>query len=133
VPRAERPAALTGLAGLLAPGGRLLVVMLPPAIGYPLFDAALRRYERRPVDPAEVGAVLGAAGARAEVAYDSFRVALPKERWLAMVADRHMSLLASFSDDELRAGLSEIDSRYLGMMVEYEDRFAFILGTADQG
>ncbi len=132
VPRAERPAALRGLAGLLAPGGRLLVVMLPPAIGYPLFDAALRRYGRRPIDPAEVGAVLGAAGVRAEVTYDSFRVALPKERWLAMVADRYMSLLASFSDDELRAGLSEIASRYPGPVLEFEDRFAFILGTADQ-
>jgi hypothetical protein len=111
VPRAERPAALRGLAGLLAPGGR---------------------FGRRPVDPAEVGAILGAGGVRAEVTYDSFRVALPKERWLAMVADRYMSLLASFSDDELRAGLSEIDSRYPGPVLEFEDRFAFMLATADR-
>jgi len=130
VPHAGRREALSGLAGLLAPGGRLLVVMLPPAIGYPLFGAALRRYERRPTDPAEVGAVLTGAGLRVDVTYDSFPLALAKERWLAMVAERYMSLLAGFSDEELRAGIEEIGACFPGPVLEFEDRFAFVLGTA---
>lgn len=47
----DRGAALEWLAELLAPGGRLLIVMLPPTIDYPLFDAALQRYERHPTHP----------------------------------------------------------------------------------
>ena len=130
VPRAERADVLRGLAGLLAPGGRLLVVMLPPVIGYPLFGAALRRYERHPMDPAHVAAACEAAGATAEVTFGSFHLTLPKDRWLGMVADRYMSLLAGFGDDELRAGIAEIDARYPGPLLEFEDRFAFILATA---
>lgn len=130
VPRAERADVLRGLAGLLAPGGRLLVVMLPPVIGYPLFDAALRRYERHPMDPAHVAAACEAAGATAEVTFGSFHLTLPKDRWLGMVADRYMSLLAGFGDDELQAGIAEIDARYPGPLLEFEDRFAFVLATA---
>ncbi|MGO9221295.1 MAG: class I SAM-dependent methyltransferase [Streptosporangiaceae bacterium] len=43
VPRAERADVLRGLAGLLAPGGRLLVVMLPPVIGTSSVGNTLRR------------------------------------------------------------------------------------------
>jgi SAM-dependent methyltransferase len=132
VPRAERAAVLQGLARILAPGGRLLVVMLPPVIGYPLFEAALRRYERRPIDPADVAAMLEAAGVRVEVSYASFGLRLAKERWLRMVADRYMSLLAGFSEAELSAGLREIDDCFPGPVLEFEDRFAFILATAGQ-
>lgn len=132
VPRAERAAALRGLARILTPGGRLLVVMLPPVISYPLFGAALRRYERRPIDPAKVAATLEAAGVRVEVSYASFRLWLAKERWLQMVADRYMSLLAGFSEAELSAGVQEIDDRFPGPVLEFEDRFAFILATAGQ-
>jgi ubiquinone/menaquinone biosynthesis C-methylase UbiE len=129
VPRAERAATLQGLVRILAPGGRLLVVMLPPVIEYPLFEAALRRYERRPIDPAEVAAILQAGGGLAEVSYSSFRLALAKERWLRMVADRYMSLLAGFSEEELSAGIREIDERFPAPVLEFEDRFAFILAT----
>jgi SAM-dependent methyltransferase len=132
VPRAERAAALRGLARILVPGGRLLVVMLPPVISYPLFEAALRRYERRPINPAEVAATLRAAGVRVEVSYASFRLRLAKERWLQMVADRYMSLLAGFTEPELSAGVQEIEARFLGPVLEFEDRFAFILATAGQ-
>jgi hypothetical protein len=106
--------------------------MLPPVIGYPLFEAALRRYERRPIDPAKVAATLEAAGVRVEVSYASFRLRLAKERWLRMVADRYMSLLACFSEEELRAGIGEINDRFAAPVLEFEDRFAFILATAGQ-
>lgn len=130
--RAEWAAVLRGLAGVLAPGGRLLVVMLPPVIGYPLFEAALRRYERRPIDPVQVAAILQAGGVRVEVRYGSFRLTLAKERWLRMVADRYMSLLACFSEEELSAGIREIDDRFPASALEFEDRFAFILAAAGQ-
>jgi hypothetical protein len=54
-------------------------------------------------------------------------VVISKDQWLAMVADRYMSLLARFDDAELQAGIAEIDARHPGPMMEFEDRFAFIL------
>ncbi|WNG81131.1 class I SAM-dependent methyltransferase [Mycobacterium sp. ITM-2016-00316] len=38
------PSTLTQLSALVAPGGALLIVMLPTRIEYPLFDAALERF-----------------------------------------------------------------------------------------
>ena len=40
VPAHDRPMVITGLTRLLAPGGRILVVMLPARISYPLFPEA---------------------------------------------------------------------------------------------
>lgn len=127
VPRGKRPDVLRGLALLLAPGGRLLLVLLPSTIDYPLFDSALRRFERHPIDPADVAAVLETARLRTEVTSETFRLVLDKARWLAMVRGRYMSLLATFDDEELEAGITEIDTRYPGPLLEFDDRFIFIL------
>ena len=43
---ADRGAVISGLATLLAPGGRFLIVMLPTSIEYPLFQAAHDRFVR---------------------------------------------------------------------------------------
>jgi hypothetical protein len=40
--------------------------------GDAMFDAALRRYERRPMNPAHVAAACEAAGATAEMTFGSF-------------------------------------------------------------
>lgn len=124
---ADQAAGIRALAGLVAPGGRLLIAMLPPVLGYPLFTAALERYRRHPADPAGVARILADCGLRAEMSAESFRLVIPKQRWLQMVADRYMSLLAKFDDQQLRAGLAEIDSRYPGPLLEFDDRFIFVL------
>jgi hypothetical protein len=82
------------------------------------------------MDPAHVAAACEAAGATADVTFGSFHLTLSMYRWLGTVADRCMSLLASFDDDELQAGMAEIDARYPGPLLEFEDRFAFIFATA---
>jgi hypothetical protein len=46
----DKEAALRAPAGLVAPGGRLLLVLLAPVLDYPLFTAALERYWRKPAD-----------------------------------------------------------------------------------
>ena len=44
---------------------------------------------------------------------------LPKGRWLGMVADRYMPMLAGFGDDGLQAGIAEVDARYPGPLLEF--------------
>lgn len=128
VPAGDRPATVRGLAGLLSPGGRIVIVMLPARIGYPLFTAALERFERSQPDPAAIGAMLSDAGLGTEQTYESYQLSIPKDRYLAMVRDRYMSLLADFDDAQIERGVAEVEERYPGDCLEFPDTFAFICG-----
>ncbi|GAA4636904.1 hypothetical protein GCM10023196_088520 [Actinoallomurus vinaceus] len=127
VPRPNRSEVLEGVARLLSPHGRLLIILMPPTIDHPLFVAALRRYEHHPIDPAEAAAVLAEIGLKTEVTVETFRVAVEKQRWLTMIRDRYMSLLSKFDDQELAAGVVEVDAGHPERVLEFDDRFIFIL------
>ncbi len=120
---------IAGLARLLKPGGRMLVTMLPSRIGYPLFAAALKLFEQRQPNPAAIADAMRGAGLCAELSYDSFPLSFPAERYLQMVRNRYMSLLASFDDAALEAGVAEIRRAHRGERIEFTDTFAFVLGT----
>lgn len=120
---------ISGLARLLKPGGRMLVVMLPTTISYPLFAAALELFTRQQPDPADIAEQMGAAGLEADLAYEGFPLAFPADRYLQMVRDRYMSLLSHFSDAELEAGADEIRRAHPGDEISFEDRFAFVAGV----
>jgi SAM-dependent methyltransferase len=126
---ADREAVISGLAKLLAPGGRLLVVMLPTRIDYPLFPAAHDRFRELQPDPEVIAASMGDAGLVVSLSYDDFSLMFPTERYLAMVRSRYLSLLSLFDDEELAAGIEEIRRQHPGPKVAFRDRFAFVLGT----
>ncbi|MGP3927864.1 class I SAM-dependent methyltransferase [Streptomyces sp. 8N616] len=128
---ADRAATLAGLAELLAPGGRLLIVMLPATIEYPLFSEALKRYEALQPDPAGIAEHLTAAGLRTSLTYVEHQLTLNTERYLAMVRARYMSLLSMFNDEEIEAGIEEIRAHHPEPELRFPDRFAFILGRRD--
>ena len=132
VPASDRHAVLNGLTGLLAPGGRIVIAMLPAQISYPLFTAALRRFESLQPDPADIAAVLSGADLETELSYDSYTLTFETDRYLAMVRNRYMSLLADFTDAELERGITEIRERFPGDRMEFADRFAFIRGIRAQ-
>jgi len=119
---------LGALAGLLAPGGRVLVVMLPTTISYPLFHRALEVFEEHQPDPADIAEAMGTAGLAVKVTYEAYHLSFAKERYLAMVRNRYMSLLAEFDDAELEDGIREIELGHPEQVLEFSDRFAFVLG-----
>lgn len=127
----DQSAVLQGLARMLAPGGRLLVVMLPIRIDYPLFTAALELFERLQPDPEDVAAAMRAAGLRVDLRYESFPLSFEKARYMGMVRSRYMSLLSSFDDANLNRGIAEINERYPSEWLEFIDRHAFVLGTLE--
>ncbi|MFC0862546.1 class I SAM-dependent methyltransferase [Sphaerimonospora cavernae] len=120
---------LSGLARFLRPGGRILVVMLPTIIDYPLFDAALKLFQERQPDPERIAAALGDSGLAAELTFDEFPLTFSLERYAGMVRNRYMSLLSSFDDAEIEAGIAEIRDRHPGPELSFPDRFAFVLGV----
>ena len=126
----DRAAVISGLARLLRPGGRMLVVMLPTHISYPLFADALKLFTQRQPDPAGIAEAMRGAGLRAELTYESFPLIFDTERYLQMVRNRYMSLLSSFDDAQLEAGMAEIRRARLGEKLAFSDTLAFVLGTA---
>ena len=125
----DRAGVICGLAQLLKPGGRMLVVMLPVRITYPLFAAALEVFAEDQPDPAGIATAMRDAGLAAEVTRESFPLVFAAERYMQMVRDRYMSLLSAFGDTELEAGVAEIRRDHPGERIEFTDTFAFILGT----
>lgn len=126
----DRATVIGQVAGLLVPGGRLLVVMLPTSIDYPLFQAAHDLFAKLQPDPESIATAMRGTGLVVELSYDEFPLVFATERYLAMVRDRYMSLLSTFDDDEISAGVEEIRRRHPGERVEFKDRFAFVLGIA---
>jgi ubiquinone/menaquinone biosynthesis C-methylase UbiE len=123
-------AVIGGLAKLLAPGGRLLIVMLPTSIEYPLFQAAHDRFRELQPDSQDIAATMGDAGLAVELSYADFPLVFPTQRYVGMVSARYLSLLSMFNDEELAAGIAEIRRRYPDEWVEFRDRFAFVLEVA---
>jgi SAM-dependent methyltransferase len=131
VPDRDRADVIAGLGRLLAPGGRLLVAMLPTVIGYPLWPRALERFTALQPVPQDIALAMEAAGLAAEVTYDSFPLAFTRDRYLGMVRARYMSLLSHYDDRELENGIAQILQEHgdAGEFI-FADRFAFVLGRA---
>ncbi|MFC8429232.1 class I SAM-dependent methyltransferase [Streptomyces sp. NPDC057253] len=119
---------LRGLAGRLAPGGRLLVVMLPATIQYPLYEAALARFEELQPDPAVIEGHLRAAGLKARLSYVEHELRIDRDKYFGMVRARYMSLLSTFTDSELEKGIEEMRVVHPEPVLVFPDRFAFVLG-----
>ncbi|MEV6981833.1 class I SAM-dependent methyltransferase [Sphaerisporangium sp. NPDC051017] len=128
---ADPSAVLAGMIRLLLPGGRILVAMLPTRIEYPLFDAALRLFRQRQPDPEDIATAMRDSGLAAELTYDEFPLAFTADRYIRMVRSRYMSLLSSFDDTALEAGIDEIRRRHPGPELRFPDRFAFVLGAKE--
>ncbi|MGW1474356.1 class I SAM-dependent methyltransferase [Streptomyces olivaceus] len=125
---ADQARTLHGLADRLAPGGRLLIVMLPAAIKYPLFKAALARFEELQPNPAVLEAHLREAGLETRLDHVEHVIRIDRDKYLGMVRARYMSLLSTFSDDEIAEGVEEMRAAHPEPVLVFPDRFAFVLG-----
>ncbi len=124
----DREGCVRDLAARLRPGGRLLIVLLPPVLTHPLFRAALERYRRHQLTAEHVAAWMRAAGLTVQISTEEIIVELPIDRWADMVRSRYMSLLSRFTDSQLNAGIAEIRRQH-GPTVRFADRYAFVVGT----
>ncbi|UQA95310.1 class I SAM-dependent DNA methyltransferase [Streptomyces halobius] len=124
----ELDTTLKGLAELLVPGGRILVVTLPPRLEYPLFHSALDRFAERQPDPQDIADHMRESGLITSYGCEEYQVRVDRNHWIGLVANRWMSVLSSFTDEQLTDGLAEIRRRYAPGEICFPDRFAFVLG-----
>jgi trans-aconitate methyltransferase len=123
----DRPALFTNLHERIEEDGVLLLVHVPPAVEYPLFSAALERCLNWHADPAELEDQLDEAGFAVERDVVEYRHTLPKERYFEMVESCYMSVLTSFSEQELAAGLDEMaDTHADAEELSFVDRFDYL-------
>ena len=127
------PGMLQGMADLMAPGGRFLVVTLPPQLDYPLFGAALERFAKKQPEPEGIADDMRAAGLDVRLEYGEFPVRVDRDHYIDLVGGRWMSVLSTFDDDELAAGLDEMRRHHPEDELHFLDRFAFILAVKTAG
>ena len=109
--------------------GVFVLVLLPPRIDYPLFGAALDQFEALQPNYKTMEIELRKAGFVAVSSDASYLLQIEKARYLDMVRNRYMSLLTSFSDEQLEAGVSEIDQAHSESVLEFVDRFVFVVAV----
>jgi ubiquinone/menaquinone biosynthesis C-methylase UbiE len=125
------PGTLRGLADRLNPGGRIVIISLPPRLDYPLFQAALDRFAEAQPEPDDMVAAMRDAGLRVDNTIEEFTVTIDREHWISLVHNQWMSALSRFSIEEVEAGIEEIRARHTEPQITYKDRFAFVRGIKD--
>lgn len=114
----------------LSPGGRLLLVHVPPELDYPLFQKALERVRNWHADPEDLNRTLGNAGFQVAHEYLKYHHSIPKHKYINMVRTGYMTVLSSFSDEEIEEGIKEMETNLAGKeILEFEDHFDFILAS----
>ena len=104
------------------------MVMLPATIQYPLFGAALARFEELQPDPVDIVKHLAAAGLDTGLSHVEHELRIDRDRYFRMVRARYMSLLSTFSDSEIEDGIEEMRATHPESVLVFPDRFAFALG-----
>lgn len=125
----DRPRLFRNLFARLNPGGALLLVHVPPELDYPLFDAALERSLTWHANPDELARQMKEAGFAVERDSIDYPHVMPKHQYFDMVRGCYMSLLTSFSSDQLAAGLREMERKYADIeTLRFNDHFDYIVG-----
>ncbi|MPZ21275.1 MAG: methyltransferase domain-containing protein [Luteitalea sp.] len=114
----------------LSAHGRLLLVHVPPKVVYPLFDKALQRALGWHADPDELVTLLQRTGFHVERDGLDYQHSIPKHRYFQMVERCYMSVLSSFTAEEIREGLAEMEHKYTDVTtLSFVDHFDYITGV----
>ncbi|QPJ61014.1 MAG: methyltransferase domain-containing protein [Candidatus Nitronauta litoralis] len=112
----------------LLPGGKLLLVHVPPELDYPIFEKALERARNWHADPEDLRRSLFETGFQVEHEFIKYPHSISKEKYISMVRTGYMTVLSSFKDEEIEEGIREMETNLAGKStLEFEDHFDFIL------
>lgn len=125
----ERVKLFAGVSRQLSPEGKILIVTRPPRTEFPFFEAAHEAFERSQPHYNIFQQELEKVGFDVEVQIRSYPLSFHKTHWFQMLRQRFMSHLVSFTDEQLRIGLSEIEEQYKdAKILHFSDNLVFITG-----
>lgn len=119
----DRLVLFKGIYSQLKSDGSILILIEPRRLNYPLFDEALRRFENRQPSHLEIINDLESAGFSTSFSVISYPINLEKQKYIEMVRNRYMSVLESFTDDELENGITFINDSHKNDALEYLEIF----------
>lgn len=123
----DRELLFSNLYQRLPRGGRMLLVHVPPNVQYPLFQKALERARHWHANPDELIIQLKKAGFEVERDFLDYVHRIPKKDYFKQVEACFMSVLSSFSEGEMRAGLVEMEEKYGDQdHLEFIDHFDYL-------
>ena len=111
----------------LPENGRLLIITRPQTVSFPLFSSAKAAFARHQPPHPLLEAELKECGFKILSEQRSHTFTLPKERWYEMLRYRFMSDLRVFSDEEIEAGIDELETIYPDPTIEIVDDLIFIV------
>lgn len=110
--------------------GKLLIITRPQDIAFPLFASAKAAFSKNQPPYELFESQLKRCGFDVVTAKRSHTFTIPKEHWYEMLRHRFMSDLGSFSDEEIEAGINEIEASYATEeSIDIIDRLIFIIAT----
>jgi len=124
----DRKTMFNGIWHQLKNNGSVLILMEPGRLNYPLFAEALDRFESNQPSRSEIVTALEVAGFTTSFSVISYPINLTKAKYIQMVRDRYMSVLESFTDDELENGIASIDKSHKNDELEFLEIFYCIRG-----
>ncbi|MGB0861534.1 MAG: SAM-dependent methyltransferase [Saprospiraceae bacterium] len=126
----ERDILYKSLFNLIKTNGLVGILQLTPTIEYPLFQDALDYFSKNQIHYKDIEKGLIDAGfSDVQTLFISYPLEIEKSKYLNMIANRYMSLLSNYSDEELQIGIQQVKEKYKNEPIfKFEDTFVMIIG-----
>jgi cyclopropane fatty-acyl-phospholipid synthase-like methyltransferase len=113
---------------MLSQSGKVLVLVMPPTIEYPTFEALRTEFGKSQVDFTELELNFSKAGFTVSRGYRDYPVRIGREEYFQAIRTRYISTLAAFSEAEIENGIHDLRTRSGGLdRYEFCDRLWFFL------
>lgn len=130
IPHDERTEVFRGMFELLSPNGQFCILTRPKEPDYPFFTGAMQHWIDHQDDAKDLEVMLSSAGFQVVTQIASFPIRLAKSTWYSMVRQRYWSNFADFSDQELEAGILEVEQKFPdGDELSFNEVEVFVVAT----
>ena len=123
----DRVAFWQGVHNQLNTHGRILLITRPKQTTLALFEQAKQRFSQHQPAIETLCTELELAGFNTQVTAINFPLRQTKTHWYAMLRAKFMSDLATFSDEAIETGISELETTYPDDWIEHTDQLLFVL------
>ncbi|MDD5717864.1 MAG: class I SAM-dependent methyltransferase [Sulfuricurvum sp.] len=113
----------------LPPEGKILIITRPQETHFPFFQSAKEAFARNQPPVEAIVAQLEMSGFTVTTTVRDHTFTLLKTNWYEMLRHRFMSDLGHFSDEEIEAGIDELNQIYHDDTIDICDHLIFITAS----